>query len=188
MELVEPIRDRKIIAKFENDLRHNNLRDLILFKIGINSGLRISDLTTLRIEDVKGQEHAKVKERKTGKWNKLVISPKLQKMIREYIKTQLDDRDAGWLFPSRKTKDGKENHISTKQGYRVIKDSADRIGYKAPLGTHTLRKTYGYHLYLSGMDVTRIMALLNHSAPSVTLNYIGITREELDTAVINLDL
>lgn len=86
----------------------------------------------------------------------------------------------GTLFPSRKG--GKA--ISRVQAYRILNDAARHIGITDAIGTHTLRKTFGYHAYQSGCDITRIQRLLNHSAPSITLSYIGITKDELDAVYI----
>ena len=67
-------------------------------------------------------------------------------------------------------------------------EAAKCVGIKEAVGTHTLRKTFGYHAYQSGVDITRIQKLLNHSAQNVTLAYIGITKEELDNVYISLNL
>lgn len=56
------------------------------------------------------------------------------------------------------------------------------------IGTHTLRKTFAYHAYKSGIDITLIQRLLNHSSTSITLRYIGITRDQLDDVYLKLDL
>lgn len=72
--------------------------------------------------------------------------------------------------------------------HRIINDAARHVGIKEAIGTHTLRKTFGYWAYKAGNDISRIQKLLNHSAPSVTLAYIGITKEDLDSVYINLNL
>jgi len=62
------------------------------------------------------------------------------------------------------------------------------IGIKERIGTHTLRKTFGYFAFTKGVDITRIQQLFNHSAPSVTLAYIGITSDELDNVYLDINL
>ena len=59
---------------------------------------------------------------------------------------------------------------------------------KEKIGTHTLRKTFGYHAYNSGYDIELIQKLFNHSALSITLRYIGITQDDMDDVYLNLDL
>ena len=56
------------------------------------------------------------------------------------------------------------------------------------VGTHTLRKTFGYWAYKQGIDITLLMRIFNHSAPSITLRYIGITQEEINNVYVNLNL
>jgi len=67
MEYVQPIRDKKQIENMKRFLRESNLRDWLLFILGINSGLRISDLLKLTVEDVAGQDRISIEETKTGK-------------------------------------------------------------------------------------------------------------------------
>ena len=88
------------------------------------------------------------------------------------------------LFPSRKGGQA----ISRVQAYRIINAAARTVGITDPIGTHTMRKTFGYHAYQTGIDISRIQKLLNHSSPSVSLAYIGITKDELDSVYINLNL
>ncbi|SDM95106.1 hypothetical protein SAMN04488502_10974 [Dendrosporobacter quercicolus] len=66
MELVEPIRDKKQIQGMKKYLKGQNCRDWLLFTLGINSGLRVSDLLKLIVTDVKGKERIIIREQKTG--------------------------------------------------------------------------------------------------------------------------
>lgn len=182
MELVEPIRDKKQIQGMKKYLKGQSSRDWLLFTLGINSGLRISDLLKLTVEDVNGKDRINIREKKTGKTKDFPLSDVCKKAVIEYLKDP--ELKAGTLFPSRKG----GNAISRVQAYRILSDAANHVGIKEAVGTHTLRKTFGYHAYQSGVDITRIQKLLNHSAPSITLAYIGITKEDLDAVYISLNL
>jgi len=182
MELVEPIRDKKQIQGMKKYLKGQNIRDYLLFTLGINSGLRVSDLLKLTVEDVKCKERIIIREQKTGKLKDFPLSDTSKKAINEYFKEM--NLDTGALFPSRKG----QRAISRVQAYRILNDAAISIGITTAVGTHTLRKTFGYWAYQSGVDITRIQKLLNHSSPSITLSYIGITKEELDNVYISLNL
>jgi integrase len=187
MELVEPIRDRKQLENMKRYLKEQNVRDWLLFTLGINSGLRIGDLLRLTIDDVRGRDRITLREEKTGKTKDFPLSDNCKKAVGEYLKTT--GLTTGPLFPSRKTAGSKSSGaISRQQAYEVINTAARKVGIKEAIGTHTLRKTFGYHAYKAGNDITRIQQLLNHSAPSVTLRYIGITKDELDNVYINLNL
>lgn len=182
MEYVEPIRSEKQIKGMASYLKGTNIRDYVLFILGINSGLRISDLLALSVEDLKGQDRVSIKEQKTGKTKNFPLSDTCRKAVSEYLKET--GQTSGPLFPSRKG----SRSITRIQAYRILNEAAAHVGIKEAVGTHTLRKTFGYWAYKSGVDITRIQKLLNHSAPCVTLAYIGITKEELDDVYINLNL
>ncbi|MDP4126189.1 MAG: site-specific integrase [Bacillota bacterium] len=194
MEFVEPIRDRKKIEAIKKVLRGNNLRDHVLFTLGINSGLRVSDLLKLKLSDVlddrgRVKDRINIREKKTGKTKTFPFSDTVIKALKEYLKGYLGEllleaQPSMALFPSRKG----GGPITRQQAYRIINDAAKTVGIKDKIGTHTLRKTFGYHAYIAGVDVTRIQSLLNHSSPKETLRYIGITQDELDDVYLNLNL
>lgn len=172
-------------------LKATNLRDYCLFTLGINSGLRISDLLNLKINDVidrlgKIQERISLREKKTNKAKDFPISDVAGKAIIEYLKTRIYELDEP-LFISQKQKNGKLP-LQRQQAHKIIHDAAKAIGIKDNIGTHTLRKTFGYHAYKSGVPVEKIQKLFNHSTPGITLRYIGITQEDLDTIYLNLNL
>ena len=182
MEFVEPIRNKKQLEAMKKYLLAHNQRDYVLFVLGINSGLRISDLLKLTVEDVHGKDRITIREQKTGKSKNFPLSDTSKKVIAEYLKQQ--NMTSGPLFPSRKG----GNPISRIQAYRTINEAAGFAKVKDSIGTHTMRKTFGYWAYKSGVDIAIIQKLLNHSAPSVTLRYIGIQQDELDEVYLNLNL
>lgn len=183
MEYVEPIRDKKQIDNMKKMLKAGSVRNYLLFVLGINSGLRISDLLKLTVDDVKGKDRITLREQKTGKTKNFPLSDACKKAIAEYLKSE--EVTDGVLFKSRK---GDNKAISRIQAYEIINTAARAVGIQGNIGTHTLRKTFGYWAYKSGVDIAYIQKLLNHSAPSVTLAYIGITQEQLDDIYINLNL
>jgi integrase len=189
MEFVQPIRDERKIEAIKKVLKGRSLRDHCLFVLGINSGLRISDLLNLTVADVldekgKPKDRITLREQKTGKAKDFPIGTTTVRALKEYLDSQSDLYGTQALFPSRKG----GGPITRQHAYRIINEAARAVGVTDEIGTHTLRKTFGYHAYKQGIDVTRIQKLLNHSAPSVTLAYIGITREELDNVYLSLNL
>ena len=189
MEYVQPIRDEKKIEAMKKVLKSSSLRDYCLFTLGINSGLRVSDLLKLDVFDVidekaRIKDRISIKEQKTGKVKDFPIGSTTKKALKEYLDSRADISPEQALFPSRKG----GTPITRQQAYRIINDAARAVGITDKIGTHTLRKTFGYHAYKQGADITRIQYLLNHSAPSVTLRYIGITQEELDNVYLTLNL
>ncbi len=191
MEFVQPIRDRKQIDAIKKILWATNKRDYCLFVVGINSGLRISDLLSLTVGDImdgkKIKDRIERREQKTGKYINFPLGEVSKKALREYLTDRFGRLDQVQpdepLFLSKKGE-----AIQRAQAWRVLNRAASAIGIKERIGTHTLRKTFAYHAYMSGVDVTRIQKLLNHSSPSVTLAYIGITQDELDDIYLSLEL
>lgn len=187
MEFVQPIRSLKQIETIKKLLKQQSLRDYCLFVLGINSGLRISDLLKLRISDVaekgKVKDRIRLRENKTNKFKDFPISDNAKSAIREYLKSRQYNENEP-LFISRKNK----GFLLRQRAYKILNEVARSIGIKEKIGTHTLRKTFGYHAYNSGYDIAIIQKLFNHSSPSVTLRYIGITQDEMDDVYLSLDL
>lgn len=191
MEYVQPIRDMKKIKAIKVLLKARSERDHLMFVLGINSGLRISDIRDMKIEDIIDKD-GKVKDRhtlvenKTGKTKNYPFNENVRQAITDYTASLSEGFKMGdYLFKSR---EGKNSPISRQQAWRVLNDVAEAVGIKDNIGTHTLRKTFGYHQYQAGTSLTLLQHLFNHSAPSITLRYIGITQDDMDDVVLKLNL
>jgi integrase len=170
MQVVQPIRDQEKIDEIQEILMRQSMRDWLLFTIGINSGLHLSDLLTLRVKDLKNKTQVTIKEEKTGKEKTFMINNQLKEWIFNYVK-HMEETD--FLFPSQRT--GKP--IKRIRVYRILNEAAKQAGLY-DIGTHTLRKTFGYHYYQKTKNISVLRDLFNHSAPSVTLRYIGVNALE----------
>ncbi len=170
--LVEPIRDKQKIKLVEDYLAKKGLRNRVLFCLGINSGLRVSDILSLNVGDVREKTHIELCEKKTGKVKKFPINQKLENLLRGYIVGKSDSRP---LFESQK-----QNRLDRSQVYRLLNEACAASGVDANVGTHTMRKTFGYHHYKQFKDVAMLQMIFNHSSPSITLRYIGIDQDEID--------
>ncbi|MFD0697818.1 site-specific integrase [Paenibacillus sp. GCM10027628] len=169
MQVVQPIREQEKIMEIQEVLRNQSERDWLLFTIGINSGLHLSDLLTLRVKDIRGKNKVNIKEGKTGKEKTFSINNQLNEWVEEYTK-YMDDED--FLFPSQRT----GRPIKRIRVYRILNEAAKQVGLN-DIGTHTLRKTFGYHYYQKTKNISVLRDLFNHSAPSVTLRYIGVAAD-----------
>lgn len=182
MKYVQPIRNKNKIEEIKSYLKESGTRDLLLFTMGINTGLRISDLLKLKINDVKGKSHVEIKEQKTCKIKRFPLLGNLQSMIEEYIRGKAD---YDYLFKSR---NGENKPISRVMAYMIINQACKKAQIKDNVGTHTLRKTFGYHHYQTFHDVAILQYLLNHSSPSITLRYIGITQDNVEDTLKQFEL
>jgi integrase len=181
MAMVQPIRDIKDIENMKRVLKKSGQRDYMLFLTGINTGLRISDILKLKVSDVKGKSHISIKEKKTGKNKRLLLNAPFKVELDEYIADMQDDEP---LFKSQK---GDNKPIGVVRAWGLLKDAAEKCDLDE-IGTHTLRKTFGYHFYQQYKDVALLQDIFNHSSPSVTLRYIGINADIVDTAISKFSL
>lgn len=180
MNFVEPIRDKTDIQTMKDYLREWSERNYMLFLFGINSGLRVGDIVKVRVKDVQGW-YITVKEQKTGKVKKIKMTKSLKREIREYIKGKPLHH---FLFQSRV---GKNKPLDRRTVYWILRVAASECGIDN-VGTHTMRKTFGYHHYKKKKDVAILMDLYNHSSPAITLRYIGIRQDQRDRAMSDFDL
>ena len=182
MNSVEPIRDVQKIQEMKEALAYyGSERDVFLFNLGINCGLRVSDMLRLKKKDIKDYT-IKLREQKTRKQKQIPLYH-LKEDIDRYIQF-LEDED--YLFKSNKLdSDGNSKPISRVQAYRILNHSARSIDL-SDIGTHSMRKTFGYHYYKKTKDVALLMDLFNHSSQSVTLKYIGINQDILNELIIEI--
>lgn len=178
---VQPLRTKKEIEDMKWALsRYCSERDRFLFTFGINIGLRVSDIVPLKVKDVLGKTHISLKEKKTkntkkkNKVNTYTIPPRFREDIEDYTRN-MDPED--YLFPSKKG-----GYITPTQAYRQFQKAAQALE-RDDIGTHTMRKTYGYHYYRRTRDILFLQKIFNHASSRITEAYIGLTREEIDESL-----
>lgn len=190
MKSVDPIRDIKKVNAMKNYLRGKDLRDYTLFVLGINMALRISDLLNLKWNDVLKDNKKTFKEihlieQKTKKERKIKLNKTSQKALREFLDSldtySVDD----YIFKSRQ---GNMKPITRQQALNILKSSAKSVGIQDNVGTHTLRKTWGYHAWKNGFNPALIMETLNHSNLSVTKRYLGIRQDDINDLYDKLNI
>lgn len=190
MNIVEPIRDKRDIDDIKEHLLEQKLyRDYCLFTVGINIGLRISDLSKLRwdqVFDKKGRfnEYIDIYEQKTGKFKRFKLNQSARDAISLYLENIDPDMKREYLFNTRSNKDG---YMSRKTAERILRREAEYVGLQN-IGTHSLRKTFGYHLRKKGVHISVIMRMFNHSSEAITLRYLGLLQDDMDDAMDDLNI
>ena len=176
----------------------------MLFIIGINFGLRVSDLRMLKFsnlinENFTFKESFPVFEKKTRNTRKrkknryITINKAVMESVTLYLKNTPNVSLSDYLFRSNSNRGSNQNQpLSVKSIDRILKGIAKDLNINVKISTHTLRKTFCYHQMLMSNNDTRKLLLLqkmmNHSSPAQTLDYIGITSEEIEEAYKNLNL
>lgn len=180
---VKPIKSKEILNQFAKELLKNKhgQRDYTIFVFGIFTGLRISDILNLKVSDVKGKLKTDIVEKKTGKKRTLNLM-QLTNQIITYLNEE-HDGESEWLFSSPRDS---SRPLASHQFYKIMQKTADLLELDY-VGTHTLRKTFAYFYYKRTKDLTTLMKILNHSSQSVTLKYIGIEEEEIQSSLDNFN-
>lgn len=169
----EPIRDTQKIRQMKEWLLVNKTyRDYFLLFLGLNTGLRISDLLRLRVMDVRNKNEIKIITQKTGREIKIPLNYDVQFEIKKFVENK---SESDFLFQSR---EGNNNHITSVQADRILKAAAKECGVSS-WGTHSMRKSFGYHYYQKNKDIFFLMSLFGHSSQHQTLRYIGVTEDQI---------
>lgn len=175
-------------------------RNKLLFVVGINVGIRASDLRELKWsfffeEDEEGnrafKDSYKIMPKKTAgkrKYVTLYFNNTVKTIIQQYISEYpVEDLDS-YLFPSRK---GNEP-VLARSLWRIISDTAIEAGIEQNIGSHSLRKTFGFWRWHEAEDKDKALVILsklfNHSSVSMTRKYIGILDEEIEDMFNSVEL
>lgn len=172
---VEPIRKRKDIENIKK-LLADNARDSALFTLGINTNLRASDLLRIRVgqvRDLKPGDSIQLKEKKTGKFRIVTLNKACIQAVQRLLASRpFADNDLLFL--------GQRGPLTVPSVHRLVKGWCRDINLKGNYGSHTLRKTFGYHQRVTfGTDIPRLMVVFNHSTQRQTLDYLCIQPEEI---------
>jgi integrase len=186
MAATEPIRTKHQIRELaEYFLRRGELRNQVLVVLGVRTALRISDLLRLKWEDVydfeRGHVHASLVlvEKKTGKAKTVALHKSAVRALALFA-SRAAKRDAFLIENSRTRK-----AISRVQAYRLIRAAAEALAFQVRVSCHSLRKTFGYHAWKSGVSPAVIMEIYNHSSFAVTQRYLGVTQDDKDAVYLS---
>ncbi len=188
-QIVLPIKDSNVLKEVQDTLIHKfkaGRRNYTIFQVGKATLLRVSDVLRLKQTDVFDdygaiRQHAFIKDKKTGKPNTLYLRPVMNDLAiyQQWLKRNRYEGKTEWLFPSTTRPD---KHIDERQFYNVMHRVGDLLDINY-LGTHTMRKTGAYRVYVqSNYNIGLVMRLLNHSSEAMTLAYLGldqVSREQM---------
>jgi len=181
MSATQPIRNKhQIRALAEYYLKRGELRNHLLIVMGVHTALRITDLLLLTWDDVYDFDHKcfreniAIIEKKTKKSKLIALNEKIIAALRICLSTA---RRGDFLIKSRK---GENKAISRIQAYRLIREAAEALGFTSRVSCHSLRKTFGYHAWKTGISPAVIMEIYNHSNFAVTRRYLGVTQDDKD--------
>jgi len=182
---VQPIKDKRKLLRMLKVLEDDSPRNALLFRVGLNTILRIQDILDLKVKNIFHDDgrfrlYLSLFERKTRKTkSRLMKNIKLNSLLRiaikdyvEFFELSLED----YIFFSMLDPD---KNLDRVQAWRILKRAADKVGIEN-FGTHSMRKTLAWSIYKQTKDISLVMIMLNHNSPKTTLRYLGITQESID--------
>jgi integrase len=180
---VEPIREIKDIKAIRKILASaSNPRDFALFVVGINTNLRASDLlqiTAGQVRHIKPMDDLVLRERKTGKARRISLNKACVDAIQALLRSR-PYKDDEPVFS------GRDGALTVPSVNRLVKQWCKTINLKGNYGSHTLRKTWGYHQRVTyGRGTPELMVCFNHSTEKQTLEYLCVQPEEIKSIYAN---
>lgn len=193
-QVVLPIKDDEVLKQVQDTLLNNfksGRRNYTIFQVGKATLLRVSDVLRLKQSDVYDdygaiKQHAFIKDKKTGKRNTLYLKPVMMDlmMYQQWLRRNGYEGTTEWLFPSTTRP---QKHIDERQFYNIMAKVGELLGINY-LGTHTMRKTGAYRVYVqSNYNIGLVMKLLNHSSEAMTLAYLGLDQVSREHMLDKID-
>lgn len=193
-EEVQPIKKPKDLKIIYSYLKEYNLRNFAIFVVGVNVLLRAGDLLSMKWsdvfrEDLEFKDRIFITEQKTGKRREVRLNNDARSALMLYRDSLKKINLDGYIFKSRKG----NGPLTVKSLHRIITETCKDLGIRGNYGTHTLRKTGAYFIYINNIAenpaiISYLQKILNHSSQETTLRYIGIESEEIDDIFDNLRL
>ncbi len=178
VEPIKAVKDIKAIKKLLAD----NPRDLAMFSVGINTNLRAGDLLRITAGQVRGlkpMDEFELKEQKTGKRRRISLNKSCVDAINTLLKSKNYSDDEP-IFS------GQRGTLTVPSVNRLVKKWCSQVNLKGNYGSHTLRKTWGYHQRVTfGRGVAELMVCFNHSSERQTLDYLCVQPEEIKSIYSN---
>lgn len=188
MNTSQPVRDITDLENLKSYYREVQPapRNELLIIMGLNTALRISDILTLRWDDVfdfsraEYRKHITLVEQKTDKPSSIFMNDNIKQALVRYRKWFGSNGEQ--IFPEKYLFcHEKENiPISRVQAFRIVKQAAQACEIPGIISCHSLRKTFGYHAWKQGVSPVLLMNIYNHSSFQITRRYLGIEQDDRD--------
>lgn len=203
--MVYPIKDKDVLRKFlryfedefqnaeTNRAKRSAACNRAYVYLSLNSGLRNSDVITRKWSDIyypdwSLREGVRIQEKKTSKYASFRVNAETVRVIEE-LRSVLGEVDYNdYIFKTRQSKKitddvpEEKKHICKANCEVFLHKAAEEAGFHRNFGTHSLRKTFGYHFLQNHKNdiyaLATLQKLFRHSSPAITLAYVGIDEDE----------
>jgi len=156
----------------------DNQKSRLIMSLLYSTGLRVSELVNLKVEDVNFNDRSGWVRRGKGAKDRLFVIPEsLTKELQDYLK----DRGHKFIF-------SKDEPLTTRNIQKIIKGTRNRAGITKRVTPHTLRHSFATHLLEQGTDIRVIQTLLGHSSLNTTQVYTHVSADQIRKVVNPLDV
>jgi len=180
---VDPIKNLDDIYRIKKMLSDNS-RNLCLFTMGINTAYRANELVSIKVGQVdylKTGDRLELKQSKNKKYRAITLNKNVIASLKNWLQHHPNPKPDMPLFLSRKTGDALTSIAITN----LVKGWCADIGLRGNFGSHTLRKTWGYHQrHTFGHHTALLTIAYGHSSEAQTLNYLCVQPDEIDNLYV----
>jgi integrase len=168
MRIVDPIRDINDVEKIKEYLESENIRNYLLFIIGINTAIKSNLILNLRLIDIV-DERLSIRSYIELENKKYYINESIRFAIKKFLQKKNMELDA-YLFESQKT----NLPINRSHLYKILKNVVMNCDIEMNIGNETLRKTYGYHYYYQTGNIKYLKEIFNKASTKTLFEYLGV--------------
>jgi len=165
-----------------------NIKHKALLSLAYATGLRASEVVSLKLTDIdRGRMVIRVEQGKGKKDRYVMLSPNLLELLRQWWRAA---RKKGWMYPGQPWlfPSYRGQHTSGRQLHRIVRLAAGRAGITKRVGVHTLRHSFATHLLEQKTDIRVIQALLGHKKLDTTALYTRVAIKAIGEVTSPLDL
>ncbi|QYK68602.1 tyrosine-type recombinase/integrase [Paenibacillus sp. S02] len=158
-----------------------NLKHKAILYLTYTSGLRVSEVVRLRLEDCDRERKVlKVRQGKGRKDRQTLLSEAAFAVVEQYIGVE---QPADWLFPGQR----EGRHLTERSAQKVFEKALAEAGIRKQASIHSLRHSFATHLLENGIDLRYIQELLGHQSVRTTERYTHVSRRDIGRIQSPLD-
>ncbi len=192
MSTTQPIRKMEDLELLKNFYltEKPNLRNYALICTAVNTALRISDILNLtwgnvyHIESKRFRIHLEIIEKKTQKRTLIALNQNVIQALSLYLESLSSVTEKQYIFTAKHSM----TPLCREQAFRIIRTACIALKLPENISPHSLRKTFGYHAWVSGANPALLVSIYNHSSYNITKRYLGIEQDEKDQVFLHTKL
>ena len=177
------LKEAKDILQLPRGNDEKALRERLILELFYATGIRISELIKIQINDIRMEEGIIHIIGKGCKERIVMIGSEAKEALRNYLALMSEkgsSENLQYLFPAlRSGKNGKKGTIASRTVFNIVKKYMKQISNDEKLSPHSLRHTFATHMLDNGADLMAIKDILGHSSLSSTQIYTHLQPEKL---------